>query len=73
MQDESFPKLPEKIALRLASLRSSSITELKQQWRALYNSEPPYRVSCELLTRAVAYRPDDCSFASPTTRARDGR
>ena len=56
MQDESFPKSPERIALRLASLRSSSITELKQQWRALHNSEPPYRISRELLTRAVAYR-----------------
>ncbi len=54
MQD--FPKLPQKSSLRLASLRSSSITELKLQWRVLYNSEPPYRISCELLTRAVAYR-----------------
>jgi hypothetical protein len=56
MQNESFPKSPEAIALRLASLRSSSITELKQQWRVLYNSEPPYRISRELLTGAVAYR-----------------
>jgi hypothetical protein len=56
MQDKSFPNSPEKMAPRLASLRSSSITELKQQWRALYHSEPPYRISRELLTRAVAYR-----------------
>jgi hypothetical protein len=70
MQDESFPKLPEKIALRLASLRSSSITELKQQWRALYNSEPPYRISCELLTRAVAYRIQEQVYGGlkPSTR-----
>ena len=56
MQDERFPESPETIRLRLASLRSSSISELKQQWRTLYRSEPPLRISHELLTRAVAYR-----------------
>jgi len=56
MEDESFPKSPDRIAPRLAPLRSSSITELKRQWRALYGSEPPHRISRELLTRAVAYR-----------------
>jgi len=56
MQDERFSRSPETIPLRLASLRSSSIAELKQQWRVLFNSEPPHRVSRELLTRAVAYR-----------------
>jgi hypothetical protein len=29
---------------------------LKQHWRSLYSSDPPHRVSRELLTRAVAYR-----------------
>ena len=56
MQDQRFTKSAETIPQRLASLESSSITELKQQWRALYNSEPPHRISRELLTRAVAYR-----------------
>ena len=56
MQDQSFPKSPETISLRLASLKSSSIAELKQQWQALYHSSPPHRISRELLTRAVAYR-----------------
>lgn len=56
MQDESFPKSPETISLRLASLKSASIAELKQQWRALYHSDPPHHISRELLTRAVAYR-----------------
>jgi len=56
MQDERLPKSGETIQLRLASLRSSSIAELKQQWRTLYNSEPPLRISRKLLTRAVAYR-----------------
>jgi hypothetical protein len=56
MQDERFPKSPETIGRRLASLKACSITELKQQWRELYGSEPPHRISRELLTRAVAYR-----------------
>ncbi len=56
MQDKRFPKSAETIPQRLTSLKSCSIAELKQQWRALYNSEPPLRISCELLTRAVAYR-----------------
>ena len=56
MQDEGLTKSPSTISLKLASLKSSSITELKQHWRALYNSEPPLRISRELLTRAVAYR-----------------
>ncbi len=56
MQDETFPKSLQMISLKLASVKSASITELKQQWRGLYNSEPPLRVSRELLTRAVAYR-----------------
>ncbi len=62
MQDEKFPKSAETIPLRLRRLKSSSITELKQQWRALYNSEPPHRVSRELLIRAVAYRIQEQAF-----------
>ncbi len=56
MQDERFPKSPDAIRQRLTSLKSCSIAELKQQWRTLYKSEPPLRISHELLTRAVAYR-----------------
>ncbi len=56
MQDQRFPKSPETIRLRLASLKACSISELKQQWRTLYNCAPPHRISRELVTRAVAYR-----------------
>jgi hypothetical protein len=56
MEDQRFTKSGEAIPQRVAFLKSSSIGELKQQWRALYNSEPPLRISRELLTRAVAYR-----------------
>lgn len=70
MQDQSFPESPETISLRLASLESSSIAELKQQWQALYHSAPPYRISRELLTRAVAYRIQEqvCGGLKPSTR-----
>lgn len=70
MQDESFPKSPETTSLRLASLKSSSIAELKQQWRAVYHSEPPHRISRELLTRAVAYRIQERVYGGlkPSTR-----
>jgi hypothetical protein len=56
MQDQRYPKSPETISRKLASLESSPIKFLKQQWLALYGSEPPRHVSRELLTRAVAYR-----------------
>jgi hypothetical protein len=56
MQTRRIPKSPETVSRKLASLESSPIKVLKQQWRALYGSEPPRRVSRELLTRAVAYR-----------------
>ncbi len=56
MEDQRFTKSAEMIPQRVAFLKSSAIAELKQQWRALYNSEPPLRISRKLLTRAVAYR-----------------
>ena len=70
MDDERSPKSPETISVRLASLKSCSITELKQQWRTLYGSEPPHRVSRELLTRAVAYRIQEQVYGGlkPSTR-----
>jgi len=46
------------------------VTELKQQWRELYNSAPPHRISRELLTRAVAYRIQEQVYGGlkPSTR-----
>ena len=70
MEDQRFTKPAETIPQRVAFLKSSSIAELKQQWRALYNSEPPLRISRELLTRAVAYRIQEqvCGGLKPSTR-----
>jgi hypothetical protein len=70
MQDGRFPKSPETVRLKLASLKSCSMRELKQQWRALYHSEPPLRISRELLTRALAYRIQEQVYGGlkPSTR-----
>ena len=56
MQVKTLSDSNEALTRKLASLRSLPIKELKQQWRLLYGSEPPHRVSRELLIRAVAYR-----------------
>ena len=56
MQGNTFPKSRDAISRELASLRSLPIKQLKQLWRSLYGSEPPRRISRELLIRAVAYR-----------------
>jgi hypothetical protein len=72
MQEQRLSKLPETILRRLASLKSSPIKVLKQQWLALYGSEPPRHVSRELLTRAVAYRIQEQARGGlkPSTRRR---
>ena len=56
MQGKTFTRSRRAISHKLDSLPSLTIKQLKQQWRSLYSTEPPRRVSRELLTRAVAYR-----------------
>jgi Protein of unknown function (DUF2924) len=70
MEDQKLTGPAETIPQRLAVLKSCSIAELKQQWQALYHSEPPHRISRELLTRAVAYRIQEQVYGGlkPSTR-----
>jgi Protein of unknown function (DUF2924) len=70
MQGKTPTKSHEALSRKLASLRSLPIKQLKQQWRTLYSSEPPLRVSRELLTRAVAYRIQEQALGGlrPSTR-----
>jgi hypothetical protein len=70
MEGKKFPKSHEALSRKLASLRSLPIKQLKQQWRTLYSSEPPLRVSRELLIRAVAYRIQEQALGGlrPSTR-----
>ena len=60
----------EAISARLMALPAIPIKELKRQWRSLYGSEPPLRVSRGLLIRAVAYRIQEQAFGGlkPSTR-----
>jgi len=70
MRGKTLTKSREAISCKLDSLGSLPIKELKQQWRSLYSSEPPHRISRELLTRAVAYRIQEQAFGGlkPSTR-----
>jgi hypothetical protein len=70
MQGKALPKSHKALSRKLAALRSLPIKEMKQQWRSLYSSEPPHRVSRELLTRAVAYRIQEQALGGlkPSTR-----
>jgi len=70
MQCGRLTKSREAICRELESLASLPIKELKRQWRFFYLSEPPHRVSRELLTRAVAYRIQEQAFGGlkPSTR-----
>ena len=56
--------LPDAKACReaLARLPELDLTELRQQWRALYKSDASPHLSRELLLRAVAYRIQEGAF-----------
>jgi Protein of unknown function (DUF2924) len=46
----------------LAALCGDTVKSLRVRWRALWNSEPPKRISRELLIRAIAYRLQERTF-----------
>ena len=46
----------------LARLPELALSELRQQWRALYKSDASPHLSRELLVRAVAYRMQEIAF-----------
>jgi hypothetical protein len=70
MRHNTLLKSRAAICRELELLVSPPIKELKRQWRSLYLSEPPLRVSRELLIRAVAYRIQEEAFGGlkPSTR-----
>jgi DUF2924 family protein len=47
---------PDGVSEELASLPALGPERLKEQWRTLYRTEPPPRISEDLLRRAIAYR-----------------
>src|SRR5260370_5936934 len=70
MNDQSSGTQVEKICAEIAALASLCIKDLKLRWRDLYDTEPPSRISRELLTRAIAYRLQEREFGglAPATR-----
>ena len=58
------------LADELAELRGLDPCALKQRWRALYRTEPPRRISRDLLIRALAYRIQEKALGGlkPSTR-----
>ena len=44
------------LAPEIEALHEATTADVKHRWRALYGTEPPRRISRDLLTRAVAYR-----------------
>jgi hypothetical protein len=60
----------ETLASEIATLTEATLPDLKSRWRVLYGTEPPPRISRDLLTRAIAYRIQEKALGglSPSTR-----
>jgi hypothetical protein len=58
------------LAHEIAALRQTTHADLKERWRALYCTEPPRRISRDLLVRALAYRIQEKALGGlkPSTR-----
>ena len=54
----------------IAALRQATPADLKERWRSLYCTEPPRRISRDLLVRALAYRIQEKALGGlkPSTR-----
>jgi Protein of unknown function (DUF2924) len=61
---------PAALAREIAALSEAKPAALKDRWRALYGTEPPSRISRDLLVRALAYRIQETALGSlkPSTR-----
>jgi Protein of unknown function (DUF2924) len=58
------------LADEIAALRQATCADLKERWRALYGTEPPWHISRDLLIRALAYRIQEQALGGlkPSTR-----
>ena len=70
MREQSSGGQADRISAEIAALASLGIGDLKSRWRDLYDTEPPARISRELLTRAIAWRMQEKVFGglAPATR-----
>ena len=60
------------MAVEIGRLAGLDLFALRERWRSLYGSEPPQRMSRELMMRAVAYRMQENAFGglSRATKAK---
>ena len=58
------------LAREISALTQATPADLRSRWRALYGTEPPRRVSRDLLIRALAYRMQERALGGlkPATR-----
>jgi len=61
---------PAGLVHEIATLHSATPADLKSRWRALYGTEPPPRISRDLLIRALAYKLQEEALGGlkPSTR-----
>ena len=64
MNDQCSGTQADEISAQIAALAGLDIRHLKSSWRELYDTEPPSRISRELLVRAIAYRLQEREFGS---------
>jgi Protein of unknown function (DUF2924) len=64
MKHRSYASDQKALSEELAALSEDTVKSLKVRWRALWNSEPPKRISRELLMRAIAHRMQERRFGS---------
>ena len=62
MKNRTSSAASDQLPQELAELSALSVKHLKDRWRSLYGTEPPRRISRELLTRALAYRLQERTF-----------
>lgn len=70
MKSHTSSAASDQLSRELAELSALSVKHLKERWRSWYGTEPPRRISRELLTRALAYRLQERTFVGlkPSTR-----
>jgi Protein of unknown function (DUF2924) len=58
------------VAREVEALGQATLDALRERWRALYRTEPPPRISRDLLIRALAYRIQERALGGlrPSTR-----
>jgi hypothetical protein len=61
---------PSALVNEIRKLKRATAADLKESWRTLYGTEPPRRISRDLLIRALAYRTQEQALGGlkPSTR-----